>query len=134
MMSCAGLSSVIAACRDGATMPTDNANAVTVTRDEIVVRLNQLAALQTPNSMHVLGEQQVAILRVGEADYRAFTNVCTHAGCGIYIFAGQRLRCQCHGSEFDVNGTNVAGPAPSPLRRYAVTFNSSARELRIALG
>ncbi len=134
MATCAGVLSVIGACGNGATMPPNDAGAVTVTRDEIVVRLDLLAALQTPDSMHVLGEQQVAILRVGEADYRAFTNVCTHAGCGIYIFAGQRLRCQCHGSEFDVNGTNVAGPAPSPLRRYAVTFDSSARELRIALG
>ena len=48
----------------------------------------------------------------------------------LYIFASQRLRCQCHGSEFDVNGTNVAGPAPSPMRRYALTYDSSARELR----
>lgn len=107
-------------------------DAVTVANDFIVVRLDLLGALRGPDSAHVLNGLNVVILRVGTSDYRAFSNLCTHAGCGISVFENRRLRCQCHGSEFDIDGTNVVGPAPTPLRRFAVTFDAAARELRIA--
>ncbi|HEY0119970.1 MAG TPA: Rieske (2Fe-2S) protein [Cellulomonas sp.] len=40
--------------------------------------------------------------------------ICTHQGCTVGPHGGELL-CPCHGSVFALDGSNVAGPAPSPL-------------------
>jgi len=54
----------------------------------------------------------------------AMTTTCTHAGCDMS--SGQaistKIVCSCHGSEFDLNGDVVNGPANSPLVHYAVSL------------
>ncbi|MHC5010811.1 MAG: QcrA and Rieske domain-containing protein, partial [Planctomycetota bacterium] len=45
---------------------------------------------------------------------RALSAVCTHLGCTVSR-AGDGFHCPCHGSRFDADGTNTAGPAPRPL-------------------
>ena len=124
---------LVAACAGGedATAPAPPAP-VEVTADEIRVRLSRVPALAAVGGSLVVGEASVIVLHVAAGDFRAFTNVCTHAGCGISQFVAARLRCQCHGSEFDVAGANVAGPAPLPLARYAVTRDAGGDVLRIA--
>ncbi len=89
----------------------------------IRVQLSQVPTLTKPGGSLVIPEANVIVIRAGDADYRAFSNVCTHAGCGIYVFLHPRLRCQCHGSEFDLQGLNVAGPALLPLPRFAAQLN-----------
>lgn len=40
--------------------------------------------------------------------------ICTHQGCTV-LPQGGRLLCPCHGSIYGLDGSNVSGPAPSPL-------------------
>ncbi len=40
--------------------------------------------------------------------------ICTHQGCTV-LPHGDRLLCPCHGSVYALDGSNVSGPAPSPL-------------------
>ena len=64
--------------------------------------------------------QRVWIVRTPEGLY-ALTAVCTHLGCTPIWHGGDaRFHCPCHGSQFLLNGDNVAGPAPVPLYRAAV--------------
>lgn len=74
----------------------------------------------------------LAIINVG-GTYRAFTNICTHEGCTVSGYSGGRMICPCHGSEYNQNGQVVSGPAPSALREYAVTMNTTAQTLTIAV-
>jgi Rieske Fe-S protein len=54
----------------------------------------------------------------------ALIAVCTHLGCTpIWHPDEQRIKCPCHGSNFLVDGQNVAGPAPVPLRRAAIELD-----------
>ena len=47
---------------------------------------------------------------------------CTHLGCTPNWFPAEtRFRCPCHGSNFNVDGDVIAGPAPKPLWRVQVT-------------
>jgi Rieske Fe-S protein len=48
--------------------------------------------------------------------FKVFSNICTHAGCGVRWEKGQgAFLCPCHNGRFDINGKVVAGPPPRPL-------------------
>lgn len=67
-----------------------------------------------------LNEQRVWIVRT-EAGIYALWARCTHLGCTPNWFGDQqRFRCPCHGSNFNIGGDVIAGPAPIPLWRAKV--------------
>jgi cytochrome b6-f complex iron-sulfur subunit len=48
---------------------------------------------------------------------------CTHLGCTPDWLPQQNMfHCPCHGSEYDPEGINFAGPAPRPMDRCKVTL------------
>jgi Rieske Fe-S protein len=51
----------------------------------------------------------------------AMTAICTHQGCTVDLPVGASLTCPCHGSQYDLSGGNLVGPAVNPLVHYAVT-------------
>lgn len=74
-------------------------------------------------STRLLKEQRVWMIRNQEGLY-ALIAVCTHLGCTpIWHQDEQRIKCPCHGSNFLVDGQNVAGPAPTPLLRAAISLD-----------
>ena len=46
---------------------------------------------------------------------RVLSSHCTHLGCKIREFRNGKLICPCHGSEYNLNGMPVKGPAFKPL-------------------
>ncbi|MET9497495.1 Rieske 2Fe-2S domain-containing protein [Streptomyces sp. NPDC006552] len=53
--------------------------------------------------------------------YKAFSTICTHAGCPIRMLEGTELTCNCHGSKFDATtGKVLHAPATEPLEELAV--------------
>jgi thiosulfate dehydrogenase (quinone) large subunit len=55
------------------------------------------------------------LLRENSGDFRAFSAVCTHAGCVVDISGGEFV-CPCHGGTYSVqNGAVLGGPPPSAL-------------------
>ena len=67
--------------------------------------------------------QRVWIIRNADGIY-ALSAICTHLGCTPNWFATEnRFKCPCHGSNFLMDGTNVAGPAPVPLYRAAIALD-----------
>jgi len=48
-------------------------------------------------------------------DFRAFSAICTHAGCAVDLSGGEFV-CPCHGGRYSAsNGSVLGGPPPSPL-------------------
>lgn len=67
-----------------------------------------------------LRQHRVWIVRTPDGLY-AFWARCTHLGCTPNWFdQEQRFRCPCHGSNFNMQGDVLAGPAPKPLFRVAI--------------
>jgi Rieske Fe-S protein len=54
---------------------------------------------------------------VTEERFVALLTRCTHRGCQVDP-QGPRLVCPCHGSEYDLDGAVLEGPAERPLRTY----------------
>ncbi len=55
------------------------------------------------------------LIRDSEGGLKAFSAVCTHAGCTVGYSEG-RIFCPCHGGEYSAEtGEVLAGPPPAPL-------------------
>ena len=101
-----------------------------------------------PDGLQFLPDQRLYVFRDGRT-FHAVSAVCTHLGCTVRAEAlprpetkpvgGQPLTlthkfsCPCHGSRYDGDGTNVAGPAPKPLRWYRLSVAPDDGQLVVDL-
>ncbi|QIJ62047.1 Rieske (2Fe-2S) protein [Streptomyces sp. JB150] len=66
-------------------------------------------------------DHNVVVSRDDQGALKAYSSICTHAGCPITKLTGTRLTCFCHGSEFDAaTGEVLQPPATVPLTELAV--------------
>jgi cytochrome b6-f complex iron-sulfur subunit len=56
---------------------------------------------------------------------------CTHLGCKINSIENGKLICPCHGSEYDMEGTPVKGPAFQNLKKVPHKLSSDGLTLEI---
>jgi cytochrome b6-f complex iron-sulfur subunit len=64
----------------------------------------------------------------------AFNRACTHQGTPInYQTAKKNFKCPNHGSEFDLTGKAITGPATVALRSYTteLTVVNTTKQLKI---
>ena len=74
----------------------------------------------------ILDKQKIVLTSGPGGTVNGFSAVCTHQGCTVNEVGGGAISCPCHGSKFDAQtGAVVAGPAPSPLPRIAVTVRGN---------
>lgn len=66
----------------------------------------------------------VVVTQASAGDFAAFSTTCPHRGCAVAPKDG-RLDCPCHGSEFDLDGSLVNGPATKPLTSVAVEIRGT---------
>jgi thiosulfate dehydrogenase (quinone) large subunit len=60
------------------------------------------------------------LLHETNGDFRAFSAVCTHAGCAVDLSGGDFV-CPCHGGSYSAaTGEVLGGPPPSPLPALAI--------------
>lgn len=70
----------------------------------------------------------VILVHTTSGQFKAFSARCTHLGCIVqYVPEGTpHFECNCHGSQFDLNGKNIAGPAPEPLAPFRIKIEESS--------
>lgn len=67
----------------------------------------------------------IVLVHTAEGQMKAFSAVCTHLGCIVEYRADEHgMHCNCHGSRYDMDGKNIAGPAPRPLAPFRVEVKS----------
>lgn len=90
-------------------IPTKNAYIIDTTIH------TELAIIGGIKSINIHGID-VFVKRETSTVIKCFLSACTHAGCPIsYLQVSNKFNCSCHGSQFDVNGNVLNGPATVPL-------------------
>ncbi|WP_078971115.1 Rieske (2Fe-2S) protein [Streptomyces chattanoogensis] len=71
--------------------------------------------------------EQVVVTQPEDGQFKAFSAVCTHAGCIVGEVAGGTINCLCHGSKFDITDGSVEdGPATKPLEPAKVNVKGGS--------
>ncbi len=70
---------------------------------------------------------QAVVVQPTAGTFKAYSAVCTHAGCLVSQVQGGEIICPCHGSTFAVaTGAPDGGPAPSPLGALTATVQGDS--------
>jgi menaquinol-cytochrome c reductase iron-sulfur subunit len=72
-------------------------------------------------------QRSVWVVRKGES-VKVFSGVCPHLGCSVNTRVDKFI-CACHGSEWDVEGSTLAGPTPRGLD--TLEFRVEANKLKV---
>ncbi|HEX6500611.1 MAG TPA: Rieske (2Fe-2S) protein [Micromonosporaceae bacterium] len=66
--------------------------------------------------------ERVVVTQPSAGQFKAFSAVCTHAGCVVATVRDGTINCPCHGSKFGIaDGSVQHGPARRPLPSRQVT-------------
>jgi Rieske Fe-S protein len=78
----------------------------------------------------IFKSQEIVVTQPKAGEFKAFTAICTHAGCPLTGIASGAIECPCHGSTFSiVDGSVEGGPAPSPLQELKVTMTGNTLQV-----
>ncbi|MGC8595606.1 MAG: ubiquinol-cytochrome c reductase iron-sulfur subunit [Candidatus Kryptoniota bacterium] len=71
-------------------------------------------------------DKPAVLVHLPDGGYEALSAKCTHLGCTVEFEPKRDIfYCNCHGSEFGIDGSVLKGPAVSPLPKYFVSINGN---------
>jgi len=71
-------------------------------------------------------DKPAVLVRLPNGNYEALSAKCTHLGCTVSFKQAEDIfYCNCHGSEFNIDGKVLKGPAALPLAQYAVSISGN---------
>jgi Rieske Fe-S protein len=72
----------------------------------------------------IFADKGIVVTQPTPGQVKAFSAICTHAGCTVSDVTGGTINCECHQSKFRVaDGSVAGGPAPRPLDPAKVTVD-----------
>ncbi|MET7365204.1 Rieske (2Fe-2S) protein [Streptomyces sp. NPDC005566] len=78
----------------------------------------------------IFKDRKVVVTQPEAGEFKAFSAVCTHAGCIVASVSDGTINCACHGSRFSITDAAVeAGPATRPLPAEQITVEGDSIRL-----
>ncbi|MEU3282676.1 Rieske (2Fe-2S) protein [Streptomyces antibioticus] len=78
----------------------------------------------------IFGSEKVVVVQPSAGTYKAYSAVCTHAGCGVKSVADGIINCPCHNSNFSIeDGSVKSGPATEALPEVKITVSGDSISL-----
>lgn len=65
-----------------------------------------------------------------DRELTAVSSTCSHSGCEVMKLR-TKFECPCHGSEYDLHGNVLRGPAPDPLQVFSVVRSGETVEIHL---
>lgn len=106
-----------------------NSSAINIQGNTITIDLSHSTTsnLKSQGQWLLISQATTIVVNVDGTTIRAFTSVCTHAGCATnWQYENSRFTCTCHGSQFNTSGQVVRGPATANLAEFSVTRNGDS--------
>jgi Rieske Fe-S protein len=75
-------------------------------------------------------DYDVFIKKNSDSSYLALAMICTHAGHSL-VKTGNKFYCSLHGSEFDISGNVIKGPAEKNLVHLPIINNNGILEITL---
>ena len=94
---------------------------------KVAIRLDKFDRLQAVGGWVALKikDRDLLVIRDAEGSVRVLSAICSHQACVVaYNPAARRIDCPCHGSQYDLDGQVVHGPAPRGLKRYEASLEA----------
>ncbi|MBM7800238.1 Rieske Fe-S protein [Microlunatus panaciterrae] len=74
----------------------------------------------------ILPDADYVVTQPAAGQFKAFSKICTHAGCPVGQIQNAEIICPCHGSHFSItDGSPVSGPAQKALPAAKVTVSGA---------
>jgi Rieske Fe-S protein len=125
----AGMAVLLAGCQVYEdSPPASGAQPPAVSRDPAkpLARLDEIPV----GGGRIFAADGVVVTRPESGRVRAFSTVCTHAGCAVAEVVDGTINCPCHGSKFAVaDGSVVNGPARRSLPELPVAVENDTIRL-----
>ncbi|MFC8592771.1 Rieske (2Fe-2S) protein [Streptomyces atroolivaceus] len=78
----------------------------------------------------IFKDRKIVVTQPAAGEFKAFSAVCTHAGCIVSSVADGTIDCACHGSRFSIgDGAVEQGPATRPLPAERITVEGDSIRL-----
>ena len=71
------------------------------------------------------------IINKNDNELKILSSKCTHLGCRINKLEDDKLICPCHGSNFNLDGHVIKGPATASLKKLSYKTDPNTKELVI---
>ena len=75
----------------------------------------------------------IVLFQNASGELFAISTTCTHAGCEVRK-TKSKFECPCHGSQYDLSGKVIRGPAPAALTRFPVKKEGDFLEINLKEG
>lgn len=116
-----------------------NSQAVRISAKENRVRLAlaELPKLSKPGGyvkVYPFGfAHPIVVFQDASGELFAISTTCTHAGCEVRK-TKSKFECPCHGSQYDLSGKVIRGPAPAALTCFPVKKEGEFLEIILKEG
>ena len=120
------LATLVSGCEASTTAPGST--------DPIVV---DVASLDADGKSFVTSQRgpdgkPILIVRQSAGHFLALSMRCTHESNQVSPPVNGVITCPFHGSQFDLTGAVMTGPAPSALQRYTTSFDTTTNKLTVS--
>lgn len=124
-VAAAGVGVTAAACSSSNSMPQGSNAQTAPAASAGPVTLTTTSAVPVGGGF-IDQERKIVVTQPTAGQFKAFSAVCTHAGCTVGSVQNNVIHCPCHFSEFSAkDGSVVQGPAASPLSAENVSVQGS---------
>ncbi len=101
----------------------------TVNNGKITLSIDSSSSLANAGGTAFVNYQSGSILvdRINNDSFNVLSSTCTHQGCTVNNFdsSTKQFICPCHGSQYNLSGQVVVGPAKAPLTAFQNTFSNN---------
>lgn len=91
----------------------------TITNNMMTVAKTEFATVTSLKVRNLQLPYDVLLIKENDENYYALYMQCTHADNPVYT-DGAKINCPSHGSQFDMKGLVIDGPATKDLKRFKI--------------